>query len=79
VARRVPALESALLGAPIGRRLATLACPEHLGQVLSPIDDVRGSAAYRSDAALTLVKRALAELGAAMSPPPDAPIAERSP
>jgi CO/xanthine dehydrogenase FAD-binding subunit len=29
---------------------------------LAPIDDVRGTAAYRRDAALTLVRRALAEL-----------------
>ena len=33
---------------------------EHLA-ALAPIDDVRGSAAYRRDAALTLVRRALAE------------------
>jgi len=30
--------------------------------VLTPIDDVRGTAAYRRDAALTLVKRAIEEL-----------------
>jgi CO/xanthine dehydrogenase FAD-binding subunit len=29
---------------------------------LTPIDDVRGTAAYRRDAALTLVRRAVAEL-----------------
>ena len=29
--------------------------------VLTPIDDVRGTAAYRRDAALTLVKRAIEE------------------
>ena len=65
-AQRLRALESALNGAPIGVRLATLACSEHLAQALSPIDDVRGSAQYRNDAALTLVRRALAELGAKM-------------
>ena len=66
VAQRVLALESALLGAPIDGRLGTLVCPEHLKQVLAPIDDVRASAAYRNDAALTLVRRALDALGAAM-------------
>jgi CO/xanthine dehydrogenase FAD-binding subunit len=66
VARRLGALESALNGLPIDARLATIACEEHLAQALAPIDDVRGSAQYRNDAALTLVRRALAELGAKM-------------
>jgi CO/xanthine dehydrogenase FAD-binding subunit len=78
-AQRVFALESALLGAPIDARLATLACPEHLAQALAPIDDVRGSAAYRNDAALTLVRRALSELGAALAREAGASNAERSP
>jgi N-methylhydantoinase B len=30
--------------------------------VLSPIDDVRGTAAYRRDVAVTLVRRAVSEL-----------------
>jgi N-methylhydantoinase B len=34
--------------------------PAHLAH-LSPLDDVRGSAPYRRDAALVLVRRALAE------------------
>jgi CO/xanthine dehydrogenase FAD-binding subunit len=66
VAQRLRALESALNGQPIDADLATLACAEHLAQALAPIDDVRGSAAYRNDAALTLVRRALGELGAKM-------------
>ncbi len=32
--------------------------PEHLAP-LSPIDDVRATATYRNDAALTLIKRAI--------------------
>jgi CO/xanthine dehydrogenase FAD-binding subunit len=60
VAKRLPALEQRL----VGRKLAALA--DHVAASdlapLSPIDDVRGTAAYRSDAALTLVRRALAEL-----------------
>jgi CO/xanthine dehydrogenase FAD-binding subunit len=65
VAQRVPALESCLRGQPIDATLGSLAAFEHLEQVLKPIDDVRGSAAYRKDAALTLVRRALDRLGAA--------------
>jgi len=65
-AQRVRALELALIGHPIDAALSTIACAEHLQQVLAPIDDIRGSGAYRSDAALTLVRRALAELGGAM-------------
>ena len=36
---------------------------EHLAPI-APIDDLRGSAEYRRDAALTLVRRTLNELGA---------------
>jgi CO/xanthine dehydrogenase FAD-binding subunit len=35
--------------------------PSHLAP-LAPIDDVRGTAAYRRDATLTLLRRALAAL-----------------
>jgi CO/xanthine dehydrogenase FAD-binding subunit len=65
-AQRLGALESALNGLPIDSRLSTVVCAEHLAQALAPIDDVRGSAHYRNDAALTLVRRALAELGGRM-------------
>jgi CO/xanthine dehydrogenase FAD-binding subunit len=57
-ARRLTALERALLGAPARRGLGSLASAEHLA-TLSPIDDVRATAGYRSDAVLTLVGRAL--------------------
>jgi CO/xanthine dehydrogenase FAD-binding subunit len=70
-AQRLRALESALNGVPIGARLATVVCAEHLAQALAPIDDVRGSGSYRNDAALTLVRRALAELGARMEAAPN--------
>jgi CO/xanthine dehydrogenase FAD-binding subunit len=39
---------------------------EHLAP-LSPIDDVRGTAAYRLEAALVMVRRALDDLGGAPS------------
>ncbi len=61
VARRLPALEAALIGSMAGPEIRALVRTEHLAD-LSPIDDVRGSAAYRLDAAETLVRRALEEL-----------------
>lgn len=64
VARRLPELEAALAGQPVATDLARLVEPDHLA-ALAPIDDVRGTAAYRRDATLTLVRRALTELGAA--------------
>ncbi|HJT86562.1 MAG TPA: FAD binding domain-containing protein [Bryobacteraceae bacterium] len=56
-AKRLPALEQALIGAPVRSGIGALVTPEYLP--LSPIDDIRAAASYRSDAALTLVKRAL--------------------
>ena len=60
-AKRLPALEQRLVGCKLAPSLASIAEASDLSP-LSPIDDVRGTAAYRSDAALTLVGRALAEL-----------------
>jgi len=62
VAQRLPDLEAALAGQTLDRALGEAVRPEHL-KPLSPIDDVRGSAGYRMDAALTLVRRLLGELG----------------
>lgn len=61
-ARRLDALENELFGQKVSPRLADIATAAHLAP-LSPIDDVRGSAGYRMDAALTHVKRVLAQLG----------------
>jgi CO/xanthine dehydrogenase FAD-binding subunit len=60
VARRLPALEAALAGAMIG----SLADRVDSSQVapLSPIDDVRGSAGYRREAVVTLLRRLLMDL-----------------
>jgi CO/xanthine dehydrogenase FAD-binding subunit len=63
VARRLPALEAALRGEVAISNLARLVRPEHLAP-LAPIDDVRASAEYRAEAALTVVQRLLAELAA---------------
>ena len=63
VARRLPALEARLAGVRAGHDLAGLV---ELGDLapLTPIDDLRGSAAYRLDATATLVRRALREVAA---------------
>jgi len=62
VARRLPALEAVLAGRPWGE--AGLPADPALYAPLAPVDDVRGSAAYRAAAVPELVARALA---AAMS------------
>jgi CO/xanthine dehydrogenase FAD-binding subunit len=61
VACRVPHLEFALTGKPLDGNFPAIARREHF-ELLAPIDDVRASAAYRMDATLTLVRRALASL-----------------
>ncbi len=60
VAQRLPALEAALLGATPAEAPG-IPAPTHLAP-LAPIDDVRASAAYRQDAALTLLRDLLADL-----------------
>jgi CO/xanthine dehydrogenase FAD-binding subunit len=57
VAQRLPALERALAGQTID---AVSVAPEHLAP-LAPISDVRGTADYRRDAALELVRRTIAQ------------------
>jgi len=61
VAQRLPALEAALAGAPLDAALGDRVDAAHLAP-LSPIDDVRGSAAYRRDTAITLLRRLLRSL-----------------
>jgi CO/xanthine dehydrogenase FAD-binding subunit len=58
VAQRLPALEAALAGAALDGSLGAKVEPAHLAP-LTPIDDVRGTARYRTDAALTLLRRLL--------------------
>ena len=62
VAQRLPALEAELVGREVAPGLGRLVQAEHLA-ALTPIDDVRGTAAYRRAAAEVLVRRALEELG----------------
>lgn len=58
VAQRLITLESELAGQRAAPGLGRLAEARHLSS-LSPIDDVRATGAYRRDAALSLVRRAL--------------------
>ncbi|MBN8997791.1 MAG: xanthine dehydrogenase family protein subunit M [Rhizobiales bacterium] len=60
VATRLANLEAALASAPAHTPAGSVVAEAHLAP-LAPIDDVRASGAYRRDAALTLVRRALAE------------------
>jgi CO/xanthine dehydrogenase FAD-binding subunit len=64
---RLPALEAGLCGvrrARAGSQAAALLAADPVAMLapLAPIDDVRGTAAYRLDAASTLVGRLLAEV-----------------
>jgi len=63
IACRLPALEAALIGNICADGLGEAAAAAHLAP-LAPLDDLRGTAEYRRDAALTLVRRVLNELGA---------------
>ncbi len=58
VAQRLPALEAALAGVALDAQLMDLVSPAHLAP-LAPIDDVRGSAVYRREAAVVLLRRLL--------------------
>ncbi len=60
-ARRLPALERRLTGQKLSAAIAEIPAAGDL-EPLSPIDDVRGTAAYRRDATLTLLRRTLREL-----------------
>jgi CO/xanthine dehydrogenase FAD-binding subunit len=57
-ARRLPGAERRLIGASARAGLGAEVTTEDLA-ALSPIDDVRATGAYRRDAALTLIRRAI--------------------
>lgn len=59
VARRLSALESDLIGRPFEPATAAIVAARHVAG-LTPIDDVRATATYRTDAAETVVRRVLA-------------------
>jgi CO/xanthine dehydrogenase FAD-binding subunit len=60
-ARRLGTLERELLGRRLEPALAARVAARHFAS-LAPISDVRGTADYRTDAAVTLVRRALGQL-----------------
>lgn len=60
VARRLPAVEAALHGAPLAEAALRVRQAD-VAAALSPIDDIRASAAYRVVAATELVARAVHE------------------
>lgn len=61
-AQRLGGLESRIAGMRPGEAVASVGAADLAD--LTPIDDVRGSAGYRRDAALTLVRQAIAQAGA---------------
>lgn len=63
VATRLPAVEAALEGCAIADAAARVKVPE-VSAALSPIDDIRADAAYRSGAAAQLLRRSLARIAA---------------
>jgi CO/xanthine dehydrogenase FAD-binding subunit len=60
VAVRLPLVEAALVGAPVAGALGRISATD-VQAPLSPIDDVRATASYRREAAVELVRRAVAE------------------
>jgi xanthine dehydrogenase small subunit len=62
VPQRLASLESALVGQP-SAMIADLVAASHYAH-LTPIDDIRGSAAYRREAALSLTRDLLRDLAA---------------
>lgn len=64
VPRRLPALEADLVGWPLRAGIGNRVEAGHLAP-LAPIDDVRGSAAYRHDVAQILIGRALDDMARA--------------
>ncbi len=63
-AQRIWKVEATLVGRPADATLPGAVRDEDVAPSLSPIDDIRGSAAYRAQAAAELVRRALAQVAA---------------
>ena len=62
VARRLPVVEALLTGQPWDRLITINLSDPALAAPLAPIDDTRGSAAYRREVVPELVRRALAQV-----------------
>jgi len=61
VAKRLTALEAALVGEKLDQITSKFISAEHMAE-LSPIDDVRASGVYRMDASQELVCRVIADI-----------------
>jgi CO/xanthine dehydrogenase FAD-binding subunit len=70
VARRLRGLEAALKGRALDGGLGEALEDTHLDEVLAPIDDIRATAAYRREAAATLIQRELSALGTRLGASP---------
>ena len=57
VAGRLPSLERALIGQPANSAIGDIITQQAVTPLLSPIDDIRGSADYRRHAATELLRR----------------------
>lgn len=66
VATRLPMLEAALRGAPADADLAARLGDADVAAAIAPIDDIRADAAYRAEAAATLLRRAVSGLAATL-------------
>jgi CO/xanthine dehydrogenase FAD-binding subunit len=64
VARRLPEVEAALLGSPLAEAAGCVDASA-VAAALSPIDDIRATAAYRAEAVTVLLRRAVAALAEA--------------
>ncbi|MFN5996692.1 MAG: FAD binding domain-containing protein [Paracoccaceae bacterium] len=60
VAVRLPLVEAALRGSAVTEAVGRVSAPD-VQEALAPIDDVRATSAYRREAAVELVRRAVAE------------------
>jgi len=65
VAARLGALEEALIDIPLAEA-AERVTADPVAAALSPIDDVRGTADYRTEAAVHLIRRAVRQIEAAI-------------
>jgi CO/xanthine dehydrogenase FAD-binding subunit len=70
LARRLPALETTLRGRAFDAALGEVVEEQDLRHVLSPIDDIRGTADYRLDAAATTIRRGLVDLAVGLARQP---------
>lgn len=66
VASRLPAVEAGLTGLPLADLAGAIRAAE-VADALSPIDDIRADAGYRLEAAVELLRRAVADCGEALA------------